>query len=216
MKNLIDMKIKTFFLILGFLVLYSFSVAQDFTASGVRVDSTNFDPQSLDTHQPFGFDLTMGTLIGRFGSGRTTSSFVAPKINYHLNSKWKLSGGILFFNNITPLAINATKDAILPYAATPRNLYIFSESVYQVSEKISIHGSVFKNLSAPENKFMVNPMMNFSNNFANLGFNFQLNENISFGAQFSISEGYYPYHNTFYSPSFGTFNPYRNTIPFNF
>jgi hypothetical protein len=210
------MKIRFWFLILSLLTFFTYLNGQVPTPYHLQSDSANLNTGLKGNYQPLGFNFTMGTSIGSYGPGNFSSTYIAPEINYRLNTKWKVSGGIILFNNYSSPASGGFKETSRPYPGTPSNLYIFGNSTYQVSEKLSLHGSVFKNISSTPNTPLVNPMMNFSSNFASMGFNFQLNENISFGAQFSFSEGYNPYYNSFYSPGFGTFNQYRNRIPFNF
>jgi len=166
---------------------------------------------------PVDYSFTTGMSTG-FGANSPTlfNTWVSPRVGYQVNPKLHLDFG-------TTLATSNYQSLYTPFGEyrvkQPGNIMtttVFVNGAYQVSDKLTVFGSGYKQMEIAGKKETVNPRaLDFNSEGMNVGFEYRLNENMKFGAEIGISRGspgtMYPYNPIF---NRGSFNPYRlSTFP---
>lgn len=161
---------------------------------------------------PIDYSLTTGMSAG-FGSSSQSlyNTFVSPRVGYQVNSKLHLSFG-------TTIATSSYQSFNTPYGdlvfSQPQNIVtssVFINGSYQVSDKLRVFGSGFRQMEISGKKETVNPRaFDFNSEGIQAGFEYRLNNNMTLGAEIGIRRGNPatmfpgdPFINT------GAFNPYR-------
>ena len=110
-----------------------------------------------------GFSLSAGTMVSNYGM----ASYVAPNMYYRLNSRFSLFTGVTYLNsNFSPYRT----EGLQPMAT--KHYLVNVGGMYQVSDKLQLSGSVWRDFS------------NLSNQFGN-GNNFR--QPASYGTEFNAT-----------------------------
>lgn len=127
-----------------------------------------------------------------FSSAFGPAFFVTPKISFQLTPRFFLHTGIgMMQYSLTPSKYG---DIFSPNR-NATNVYLFAEGEYLLNEKVSIYGSVMKDVSTGPLR-QVSPYV-VPNEYLHFGVDYKLTPNITIGAQVRYSNGG---HNGFYSP----------------
>lgn len=150
--------------------------------------------------------ISAGAGVSFLNSSKNTAftSFIAPKIGYQLNNKFKLNIGLMHYsitgNTFTPISQN---EALFNASNKTRsgNL-LFLEGQYQLNKHIIVSGAVM---------YDANNLSNKQSNYKAiaLGMDYKVSKHSSIGFQAIISQGENPYYNT----HMGTYNFGSTTAP---
>lgn len=160
----------------------------------------------------FGMSVGSSFTSGLNGGGLFSQS-IAPYLKWNASPRWELVVGTLFlssqFNGIN--TFSPFSDFQGSAQAMPQRMFsttVYASGAYQVNDKLTLSGSTWLEHNNMPQRFeaQMNPMA-FSANGKGMmiGLDYRLGENMSLGAQISMSSGFNPY-----SPSF--FNQNRNSI----
>lgn len=164
----------------------------------------------LKKHERFTYSVAVGTGYSSFGNNFfMMNSYIAPTINYQLNSKLNVSvNGYIMQSNLNGMegtvGINSGN-----YNSSPSNYGISGMAYYQLSDRWSIYadGAYFENQSV-FNDYRANV---YETDFktVSVGVNYKVNDNLQFNVQYRYSNGLNPYYNRT-SPFYDSFiSPYR-------
>ena len=148
---------------------------------------------------PFEKKLKVRMEIGAgFGTGfqnsNFTNTFVSPQFFYNVSPKLSFNGGMIlgknnFYNSSSELT------GYFPAKGNFTYTYLYGEGQYQVNDKLSIRGMLYRE-SNMQNSPEINPRaLNFENQGIMMEFQYLINENFSIGAGFGVSNGNSPYFN---------------------
>jgi len=187
------------------LILSGFAVAQ-----GIDMDSLPGHPSATTTGKKANYGLSLGTEFTAsswYGTGFTT--WVTPSVSYGLTPKLRIGGGISIetTNYQLPSGWQATETGINGWnnfsTAT-----IFLNGSYQVSDRLLIFGSAFKQFPLTSDPLPYNPFSPISSKGAQgVDFNvgYRIGKNVHIQAGFRYSEGLNPwYQNSLYGDPFGS------------
>lgn len=166
----------------------------------------------LEVGSAFGFSSGAGNLFG---------VYTAPHISYRMSDRWRLNVGmriqntnfINYYNPYNPFFPEFTRT----FDSNITQTLIYAESEYFVNPRLMISTRVFKEVSVFDQP-QVNPRaLDLNSEGFSVGFNYQVNDNLQFGAEFGYSRGANP-HSPWQSNMFGVpgRNPYglRPLSPF--
>ncbi len=170
------------------------------------------DPSELadskpSPNDPVNFSMEVGTGFTGFGGQSALQSYVAPSVDYQVNSNLTLNfTGVLAntntFSGGAPAKMNATKGLM---ANTPGNnaFAISGEGIYQPNERFYIRagGEYAENSMQPFQLYPSAQQSPYSNDYKSFhfGMGYKISENSSINFQMQFSEGYHPLSNP-YSP----------------
>jgi hypothetical protein len=170
------------------------------------------------------FGVTVGTGFTSFGGNSMMNSYVAPSLDYRVNSNLTLNfSGVVSNFNQAPFSsapgFNPSGNGLMPLNNS-NNSYSFSVGgTYKPNDRMYIRaqGQHAENTMTP---FSLYPGQNNQSNDYNsfsLGMGYKLSENASIDFQFRFSDGNNPYYSP-YSPynGYNSFNSFRsyNRHPF--
>ena len=165
----------------------------------------------LKKHDGVSYSVAMGTGYTSFGSSASMmNSYIAPTVNYQVNSKLNFSvTGIIMQNNFNGLDGFYGNQTGYSYNSNPSNYGITGTAYYQLNDKWAVWGdgaylenqSVFNDYRAQA----------YDNDFKtmSIGVGYKLNDNLRFNIQYRYSNGLNPAYQ--YNPVFNS-RPYS---PFN-
>lgn len=155
----------------------------------------------MQKHKKLSYDVTVGGAYSSFGSGMSMmSSYIAPSINYQVNSKLSVSiDGIIMKNSMNGLESRFGAGSQYSYNSSPHNYGISGSAFYQLNDKWTIYGdgaylenqSVFNDYRAE--------MYSTDYKTVSLGIGYKFNDKVSFNVQYRYSNGLDPAYN-FSSP----------------
>ncbi|MCG8410696.1 MAG: hypothetical protein MI739_05350 [Bacteroidales bacterium] len=150
------------------------------------------------------YSVSVGTRFGRLGNNTSLmSSYIAPSIDYYVNSRLKLNiGTVLVRNNFNGLQNQFGGGAPYFNSFSPNNYGIHGSAHYQLTEKFGIYGdgAYFKNQSIFDNFDSRTYDKDYKT--MSLGFDYKITDNVNFNFQYRFSNGLNPAYN----------NPFNNRI----
>lgn len=190
-----------YLLILSLFFFPALLFGQGFNQNETDSDLLSGDYSILNSSPVFGVQMGSSFTTG-FGGGSLFSQSVAPHIQFRPGQKFSLVVGSVFstgsFGGNTPLAMQSSGGGLFPdrmYSTT-----VYALGAYQVNSRLVITGGAW----AEKNNMgmMFSPQMNpqaFEMNPRGMmmGMEYKITENLRFGAEINVSQGYNP------------FNPYR-------
>jgi len=198
---------------LFFLVFSLLPVAvnsQPIIADTLTGKSLGFIPKKFDYHLSLGtqFSTTSG-----YGSGLTT--YITPSVNYTINKRFRIGGGIRITNtnlfNAKPFFISESFPA---YNGNFSTATIFMNGQYLLSSRLTLYGSAYKEFPISGNPLPNTLFYPVSRNGAQgiqMNIDYKIGKNFRLEAGFGYSQG----ASLFYEP-FGSFigsspvaNPYH-------
>lgn len=155
----------------------------------------------LQNHEKVSYSVAVGGAYSSFGNNISMmTSYIAPSINYRVNSKLFVAvDGIIMQNNMSGMESKFGAGSQYTYNSSPQNYGISGSAYYQLSDKWSIYGdgAYFENQSV-FNDFR-SEMYNTDFKTVSLGVGYKLNEKVNFSIQYRYSNGLDPSYN-FSSP----------------
>lgn len=145
------------------------------------------------------YSLQTGASVGFSNSSNSLfNTYVSPQVGYRVNPKLHLNFG-------TTISTSNYRSFYTPYGevmkSEPQNITtstVFVSGSYQVSDKLTVYSSGYKQFDLSGYKTTVNPRaIDFNSEGMNVGFDYKISENMRFGAEIGINKG----------PS-GPMNPY--------
>lgn len=136
------------------------------------------------------------------------TSFIAPKIGYQLNNKFKLNVGLMHYSitGNTFMPVNQNEAFINSGNRTRSGNILFVEGQYDLNKRVSLTGSVMYDAN------------NFNNKQSNykavaLGLDYKVSKHSTIGFQAIFSQGESPYYNSHNgSYNFGGQSPIFNSF----
>ena len=155
-----------------------------------QADSADYynPKQKLTEVNKVSTSISAGTSVAFLSSTKTTAftTFVAPKISYQVNSKFKLNLGLMHYtasgNTFMPLNQN---ESILNTSNNPiSGNVIFVSGNYLLTPKLMMTGGVLVDANS-------NPLNAKQNNYkaATMGFDYKVSEHSTIGIHATVSQG---------------------------
>lgn len=173
------------------------------------------DKQTLmKRHEKVSYSVAVGTGYSSFGNNMSMmNSYIAPSVNYWLNSKLNFSvTGIIMQNNMNGMEGFYGPSPEYSYNSNMSNYGITGSAYYQLSEKLSIWGDG----AYLENQSVFNDYRSdvYNNDYktVSIGVGYKVSDNLHLNFQYRYSNGLNPaynYNSPFYNP---TYNPYRSNF----
>lgn len=203
-------KIVQTLIVIALIITTNICISQNNEEYFSKEDSATISKNNKSIFNPnnklhFGFNAGTGVLVSSDKSFYS-NLFVAPNINYDINSKFTISSGILV-SNLTTNSIFLTGE---PNSNFPKNItqtYVYLQGQYKLNNDITIYGSGFyntNNLTGKNN----NNLMNFNNKGYSLGVDYNVGKDSKIGLEFQFSDKPNPFYNRYNSNS-----PYTNSFP---
>ena len=168
----------------------------------------------MKRHEKVSYSVAVGTGFSSFGNNMSMmNSYIAPSVNYRLNSKLYFSvTGIIMQNNMNGLEGFYGSAPEYSYNSNMSNYGISGTAYYQLSEKWSVwgDGSYFENQSV-FNDYSAE-MYNTDYKTVSIGVGYKVSDKLHLNFQYRYSNGLNPaynYNSPFYYP---TYNPYRSNF----
>lgn len=141
------------------------------------------------------YTLSAGAGFSNFGN----YSYISPSVFYRLSPKWSVFSSLTYINsNFTAFA----GDSRQPMAT--KNYLLHAGATYDVSDKLRLSGSVWRDFSGATNQFGNNGLRQPAIYGTEFHARYKINEHLSVSGGFRTSNGNYysPYNsNSYYSPS---------------
>lgn len=173
-------------------------------------------PETLmKMHTGVSYSVAMGTGYSSFGNDLSMmNSYIAPTVNYQVNSKLNLSvTGIIMKNNFSGLQGVYGSDPGYSYNSNMSNYGITGTAYYQLSDKWSVWGDG----AYMENQSIFNDYraQAYNSDFktVSLGVGYKVNDHLEFNFQYRYSNGLNPAYNnrsTFYDPIYSPHHSFYN------
>ena len=165
----------------------------------------------LKQHEKLSYSVSLGTGFSSFGSNKSMmSSYIAPSLNYQLNSKLNFTvNGIIMQNNMNGME-GIGNNTAYSYNSSPTNYGISGTAYYQLSERWSVYGdgTYFQNQSVFNNSRA--QMYDTDYKTMSIGVGYKVSDKFHFNLQYRYSNGLNPAYNSmspFHNP---TYNPNRS------
>lgn len=168
----------------------------------------------MKRHEKVSYSVAVGTGYSSFGNNMSMmNSYIAPSVNYWLNSKLNFSvTGIIMQNNMNGMEGFHGSYPEYSYNSNMSNYGITGSAYYQLSERLSIWGDG----AYLENQSVFNDyrteMYNTDYKTVSIGVGYTVSDNLHLNFQYRYSNGLNPaynYNSPFYNP---TYNPYRSNF----
>lgn len=171
----------------------------------IEVDSTIFGKSQQTKHEKakIGVDLGMSYLMMSGGAGGP-SMYVAPHVQYPLNQKLSLTGGVLFETG--KMVCPVFSDDAFGYELLPMTrVFLYAGGTYKLNEKTTVNSTVYKQIvDVPRKKENNNSAQSdFNSQGMSMRIDYKLTKNITIGAQFSVESSHNPWFNGMYPPGMG-------------
>ena len=201
---------KAFKFILFFLICPAVVLGQQMITDSSHSGTFGFIPKKVDYHLSIG---TQFSTSSGYGSG--LSSFITPSINYTINKRLRIGGGISIVNttlfNFKPYYPVENSPA---YNENFNTATVFVNGQYLLSDRLTIYGCAFKQFLLSGNPLPYSLYNPFSRDGAQ---GIQMNVDYRIGKNFHIQAGFgYSKGTNIYSDPFGNFispspfgSPYR-------
>ncbi|MCX6296873.1 MAG: hypothetical protein NTX97_12585 [Bacteroidetes bacterium] len=173
-------------------------------------DYYNYPNSRLLSKERVSASFSAGAGVCFIGSSKNTAftSFIAPKIGYQLNNKFKLNVGLMHYSITGNTFIPINKNEAFTNSGNRTRLgnLLFVEGQYDLNKRVSLTGSVMYDAN------------NFSNKQSNykavaLGLDYKVSKHSSIGFQAIFSQGESPYYNSHNgSYNFGGQSPIFNSF----
>ncbi|MCF8335718.1 MAG: hypothetical protein K9H65_03860 [Bacteroidales bacterium] len=212
------MKKLFYFLILTILPVFGYSqIYQPLPNFYSPIDSSVIHNAKDSNEDKVDFGLTVGTGFTSFSGHSMMNSYVAPSIDYQVNSNFSLNfTGVISNFNQSPFSSTAnfspSGDGLMPMNTSNNSYAISAGGTYQPNDRmyISAQGQHAENSMAPFSLYPDQNNRSFDYNSFSLGMGYKISENASIDFEFRFSEG----NNPFYTPynrynSFDSFNRNR-------
>lgn len=135
------------------------------------------------------FSLSAGTMVSNYGM----ASYLAPALRYQLSPKFSVFGGVTYLNsNYTAMhAENKT-----PMAS--KNYFVHAGGSYQVTDKLRLSGSVWRDFSAASNTVLPGSLSRPGRYGTEFQAHYKITEHLSlFGSFRTVNgNGLNPYYGT--------------------
>lgn len=165
----------------------------------------------MKRHEKVSYSVALGTGYTSFGNNLSMmNSYIAPTIDYQVNSKLNLSvTGIMIQNNYNGLEGVYGYEPGYSYNSNPSNYGISGTAFYQLNDKWSIWGDG----AYLENQSVFNDFRKevYDTDYktVSIGVGYKINDKVSFNFQYRYSNGLNPAYN-YSSPFYNrAHNPYR-------
>ena len=160
----------------------------------------------LKQHEKLSYSVSLGTGFSSFGNNMSMmSSYIAPSINYQVNSKLYLTvDGVIMQNNMSGMEGIYGNSAGYSYNSSPSNYGISGMAYYQLSDRWSIYGdgAYFQNQSV-FNDYRAQ-MYDTDYKTMSIGVGYKVSEKFHFNLQYRYSNGL--------NPAYNSMSPFRNSI----
>lgn len=173
--------------------------------SSVLVKDTPDDEPKEETlmkhHEKLSYSVTVGAGYSSFGSNASMmSSYIAPSIDYQVNSKLYISvNGMIMQNSMNGFESNFGAGSQYSYNSSPQNYGISGSAFYQLSDRWSIYGDgAFLENQSVFNDYRAE-MYTTDYKTVSLGVGYKVSDNVHFSIQYRYSNGLDPAYN-FSSP----------------
>lgn len=186
---------------------------QPLDSSVLAKDNKEKEPDNqflMKRHEKVSYSVAVGTGFSSFGNNMSMmNSYIAPSVNYWLNSKLNFSvTGIIMQNNMNGMEGFYGSYPEYSYNSNMSNYGITGTAYYQLSERLSIWGDG----AYLENQSLFNDyrsdVYNDDYKRVSIGVGYKVSDNLHFNFQYRYSNGLNPaynYSSPFYNP---TYNPY--------
>lgn len=118
-------------------------------------------------------------------------SYLRPEIDYSIAPRFHVISGIVIVNHQIP-GYKENDPLILSHPPGNR-IFMYAEGEYLVNEKLSVFGSVAKEITSYKPHVMNPAVYNMDYHNASVGINYRITDNFNFGAHVNVREGYNPY-----------------------
>jgi hypothetical protein len=170
---------------------------QLFIAIAISCFSTTLVAQSLQSNDSVSrktsWNVSLGSsVMGNQRSGVLFSTFIAPRVNYNINNKWSIGGGVIVSNyslSNSRLLSNEKTGSTFPQNFTQSLLFV--QGTYRASDRLTVNAMVYKSMD-PGRTFGNQSQVNaFNSNLKGvmLDVNYKITENTSFNIGFNYSDG---------------------------
>ena len=190
---------------------------QPLDSSVLAKDEKKEEPKKqslMKQHEKLSYSVSVGTGFSSFGNNMSMmSSYIAPSINYQINSKLNFTvNGMIMQNNMNGIEGVYGSGQNYSYNSSPSNYGISGTAYYQLSERWSIYGdgAYFENQSV-FNDYRAQ-MYDTDYKTLSIGFGYKVSEKVHLNFQYRYSNGLDPAYNNmspFYNP---TRSPYRSNF----
>ena len=177
-------------------------------AQQIQDSESLFATEQQQSNPHFGLQLGSSFTTG-FGAGNLFTQTIAPHLRWDLGQRWSLSVGTLFsstqmsgFGAFHPMGTSFGTGQSL---ATPGRLFsatTYSMGAYQVNPRLIISGGAWMEHNNMPDLFqpqMNSQAFNMQGRGMMVGFDYQVTESFSVGAQVRMSSGY-NHFNQLYAP----------------
>ncbi len=215
MKNLLTIFFAGF---LVFGVSAQQSVLNDTLPAPQEADTISADnfinPPGLLPYNPdkkVSLRMEMGTSFGVGSDGGSMFGvYAAPHISYKVSPRFRVNFGAMVRNSNFINYYNPYFPGYPEYSRTfDSNItqtFVYAEGQYLVNPNLMVNAKVYKEVSVFDEPKMNPRALDLDGGGMSVGFNYRVNDNFSFGAEFGYNKGRSPY-NPYYPGSYGT-NPF--------
>jgi hypothetical protein len=130
------------------------------------------------------------------------SFYVAPNLTYYINSRFAIQAGIGLerstYHSLYETGGNGSQ--ILPMTRA----FFYARGSYLLTERLTVNGTVYKTINDVPKLSKYSSSLNYSQSGAMVGFNYKINNSLSFGFHVQMMNNPYQSQNPyFYNPVFG-------------
>ena len=153
----------------------------------VTSPTDNFNDSLLS--RKISYTLTTGaSFISTTGTGKGTSFFISPALNYNFSPKLNLNTGLVITQNNYSLPVfayrNENNNIVTHSEPIPDQNVFYAIGNYQLSKRFVISGALVSTF--PGNESTQNYGRNNSFKSVSMGVSYKINNNISFGADVRV------------------------------
>jgi len=206
-----------YFLILTILPAFGYSQMYQPLPNFYRPIDSSTIQKAKDANDKVDFGVSVGTGFTSFGGQSMMNSYVAPSLDYQVNSDLTLNFTGVFSNlNQSPFSSAAkfspSGNGLMPLNTNNNSYAISVGGTYQPNDRMYIRaqGQHAENSMAPFSLYPNKNMQSTDYNSFSLGMGYKISENASIDFEFRFSEGNNPYYNN-YNP----YSPYNRYNSFN-
>ncbi|MFL5762466.1 MAG: hypothetical protein ACJ77K_00910 [Bacteroidia bacterium] len=166
-----------------------------------------FDPAKpkLKPKDRISGSISAGTGVSTFNKSTYYSAFIAPKISYQLNDRFKMNFGLMHYSitGNTFMPLSSTEALYNPSRRNASGNLLFAGGEYKLSRRVTFGGAVMTD---------VNNLSKNSYKAASLGLKYQTSNHSWISIETSISNGQSPYFDT--HQGMYNFGPANGLSPF--
>ncbi|MCD4665887.1 MAG: hypothetical protein K8R68_11510 [Bacteroidales bacterium] len=177
---------------------------------------SDFDAEEIENYikeKKLKVKLEAGTFFGtNFGAGNNYGAYLAPHISYPISPKFSINAGAILSSTYGNLYYEPVYGgAHLGYPGNFNRTFIYVEGAYQLNEKVTLTGAVYKEINFLNNSKTTMSTNNYDYQGMIMGIDYKLGENVYIRGQVEFSNGANPYRNRSYFNPGNSFSP----SPFN-